>query len=228
MNHEHVSRTELSGHLGQKPELKRLEDGTPYVRFSLATSDRYTTASGDIRVRTEWHQATAWGTTAESLAAENLKKGDAVTAVGYLRINSYTANNVRHRVTEIEICGLAKGLEKSHARNAAFLVGVVREEPNTKTLENGTVLTTVSLATKTVVNGKEREDWHSITAWGKTAEAAAREIKAGDTLSVNGPLRHRSVPGENGLERKLSAVEIAKFQVLDRALERPRAQGISL
>jgi single stranded DNA-binding protein len=222
MTREHVSNADLVGHLGQKPELSKLEDGTPYIKLSLATSERYTDRSGDIRERTEWHRATAWGPVAEKLAATNLDKGDSVTIAGTLRINSYAANGVQHRVSEIEIREAQKNLENVPSRNESRLVGVVREEPKVKHLESGTTLTTISLATKTIVNGKEREDWHSITAWGKTAEAAAREVNVGDTVAINGPLRHRSVPGENGQERKLSAIETSKFQVLERALDRSK------
>lgn len=228
MTREHVSRADLAGNLGQAPEIGHLENGTAFVRLTLATSERYTDRGGEIRERTEWHRATAWGPVAEQLAAKNLDKGDSVSISGTVRINSYAANGVQHRVNEIEIADAQKNIERVPPRNDTRLVGVVREEPKTKQLDNGVTLTTISLATKTVVNGKEREDWHSITAWGKTAEAAAREIKAGDTLSVNGPMRHRSVPGDNGLERKLSAIEIAKFQVLDRVHERRHAQGLTL
>jgi single stranded DNA-binding protein len=222
MTREHVSSADLVGHLGQTPELSKLEDGTPYIKLSLATSERYTDRSGDIRERTEWHRATAWGSVAEKLAAASLDKGDSVTVAGTVRINSYAANGVQHRVSEIEIREAQKNLESVPSRNESRLVGVVREEPKIKRLESGTILTTISLATKTIVNGKEREDWHSVTAWGKTAEAAAREVKVGDTVAINGPLRHRGVPGDNGQERKLSAIEISKFQVLERALERSK------
>lgn len=230
MNRQHISKAELVGHLGQAPDVGRLEDGTPFVRMTIATSERYTDKGGEIRERTEWHRATAWGPVADKLAGQGLDKGDSVTITGNLRINSYEANGVQHRINEIEVSDAQKNLDKAAPRNEMRLVGVVREEPKTRTLESGAVITTISLATKTTVHGKEREDWHSITAWAATAAAAAREIKAGDTLSVNGPLRHRSVPGENGNERKLSAIEVAKFQVLDRAQERRRSlgQGMSI
>jgi single stranded DNA-binding protein len=227
-NRQHVSRAELVGNLGQAPEAGRLENGIAYVRLSLATSEVYTDRSGEIRQRTEWHRATAWGPVADEIAAQGLAKGDSLTLRGSLRINSYEANGVSHRVSEMEISEAHKNREHALSRNETRLVGVVREEPKTKQVEDGGTLTTISLATKTVVNGKEREDWHSVTAWGKTAEAAAREIKAGDTLSINGPLRHRSVPGEDGQARKLSAIEVAKFQVLERVQERRRSPGIGL
>ncbi len=55
--------------------------------------------------------------------------------------------------------------------------------------------------------------------WGKIAEAA-RDINAGDSISVNGSIRHRSVPGPEGQERKLSAIDCRQFQVLERSVDR--------
>ena len=54
--------------------------------------------------------------------------------------------------------------------------------------------------------------------WGKTAEAA-RDIKAGDTIAINGSLRHRTV-GDDGQERKLSAIDCRQFQVLERSQQK--------
>ena len=89
-------------------------------------------------------------------------------------------------------------------------------------------MTLLSVATTTVVNGRDREDWHSITLWGKTAEAA-RDIKAGDTIAINGSLRHRTV-GDDGQERKLSAIDCRQFEVLERSQQKdkdglPRARS---
>jgi single-strand DNA-binding protein len=228
MSREHVSKADLIGNLGQDPEKGTLENGTPFMRFTIATSQQFTDGGGKIHERTEWHRATAWGPVAEQLAAKKFEKGDSVSVSGSLRIDSYTANGVQHRINVIEIDQADKNIDRTPSRNESRLVGVVREEPKTKRLENGGTLTTLSLATKTVVNGKEREDWHSITAWGPIATAAAKEVHVGDTVSINGTLRHRSVPGENGAERKLSAIEVAKFQVLDRNQERRRSQGLGL
>jgi single-strand DNA-binding protein len=213
-NREHLNAVEIVGRLGQAPELKRTEDGTPYVRLSIATAERFTDRGGEIRERTEWHNGVAWGKAAEDIAQE-LKKGDSVALSGSLRINSYEKDGAKNRVTEINVAEAKKNLDNAPSKNETRLVGVVREEPKTRDLSDGRAMTTLSVATKSVVNGREREDWHSVTLWGKTAEAA-REIKAGDTIAINGSLRHRTI-GDEGKERKLSAIECQKFQVLERA-----------
>jgi single-strand DNA-binding protein len=220
MNREHVSTAELVGRLGQKPELKHLENGTPYVQLSVATSERYTDGAGAIKEKTEWHRGVAWGELAETIA-KSFDKGDSVVLSGAMRINSYEHDGTKDRTTDIHVDSLTKNMTNEKSKNQVRLVGVVREDPKAKTLDNGTAMTLVSIETKSVVNGKERNDWHSITMWQKAAEAA-RDIKAGDLVSVNGSLRHRSITTE-GQERKLSAIDGRQFQVLERAQDRAKA-----
>jgi single-strand DNA-binding protein len=221
---ENVNAAEIIGRLGQAPELKHTEDGKPYVKLSIATFERFTDRAGGIREKTEWHNATAWGTTAEEIAA-GFKKGDSIAVSGALRINSYEKDGVKNRVTEITVQQAHQNIENRPSKNETRLVGVVREDAKAREVGEGKSMTVLSVATKTIANGREREDWHSVTAWGKTAEAA-RDIKAGDTIAINGSLRHRSIPGEEGRERKVSAIECQKFQVLERAPDRAVAPQI--
>ena len=131
-------------------------------------------------------------------------------------------------VSELQVQDARKQMDglDSQPMNSARLVGVVREEPKTRQLESGGQLTTLSVATRTMGGkdgSREHEDWHSVALWGKTAQAA-RDIKVGDTIAINGSLRHRAVPGEGGGERKLSVIDGQKFQVLERALDRQVAR----
>jgi single-strand DNA-binding protein len=212
---EHVNTVEMVGRLGQAPELKHTDDGTPYVRLSLATSERYTDRGGEIRERTEWHGGVAWGKAAEEIT-QQLHKGDSVALTASLRINSYEKDGVKNRTTELNVIEARKNADRFVSKNEARLVGVVREEPRTREVGEGRALTVVSVATKTVVNGREREDWHIVNLWGKNAEAA-RDIKAGDTVAINGSLRHRTIAAEDGAGRKVSAIEAQRFQILERA-----------
>jgi single-strand DNA-binding protein len=218
MNREHISQAELVGRLGQKPELEETGEGTKYAKLNIATSERYTDRGGIIREVTEWTRAVAWGDIAEGIVAR-FDKGDSVALAGAMRINSYEKDGAKNRTIELHVDSAEPNADKTLSKNQARIVGVVRSAEG-KTLESGTPMTVLSVGTTTTQNGKDREDWHSVTMWGKTAEAAAREISVGDTIAVNGSVRHRSVPGPEGVERRLSAVEGRQFQVLERSRER--------
>jgi single-strand DNA-binding protein len=212
-SHDHVNTTEIVGRLGRDPELQKTGDGTPYVKLSIATSEQIGRGE-QSREKVEWHRATAWGKAAEEIAGQ-FKKGDSIAVSGTLRINSYEKEGNKNRVTEVTIEQARKNLDNAPSKNETRLVGVVREDPKVHELRGGKSMTTISIATTTTANGKARDDWHSVTAWGNTG-VAAREIKAGDTIEVNGAIRHRMV-GEEGAKRKLSAIECQRFQVLERA-----------
>jgi single-strand DNA-binding protein len=218
MNRPHVSQAELVGRLGQKPELEETGEGVKYAKLNIATSERYTDRGGAIVEKTEWTRAVAWGPLAEQIAGR-FDKGDSVTLAGSMRINSYEKDGAKNRIIELHVDSAEPNPDKTISRNDARLVGVVRSA-ETKHLDSGTPMTVLSIGTTTSQNGKDREDWHSVTLWGKTAEAGAKEIAVGDTISVNGSVRHRAVPGPEGVERRLSAVDGRQFQVLERNRDR--------
>ena len=221
MNREHISTATLVGRLGQDPELGETTDGVKYARLNVATSERYTDRGGTIRESTQWTRAIAWGDLAEKVAAD-FDKGKAVSLVGALRVNSYEKDGAKNRVLELHIDSAAPAAHPNNSMNEAQLLGVVRSIEQ-KEVGEGKTLTVASLATTTTQNGKQREDWHNVTFWGKTGELAAKEITVGDTVSINGALRHKSIEGPDGVERRLSAVECRQFHVLDRTHEREKA-----
>jgi single-strand DNA-binding protein len=226
MNRDHISSAELVGRLGQDPNLQHTEGGLAYTRLSLATSETFTSRTGEIHDRTEWHNAVAWGEKAEEIA-KAFSKGDSVVLSGTLRVNSYEKDGAKSRVTELHVEDAQPNRDNQPSQNVARLLGEIREPPSSKTLDSGVQMTTLSLATKTMVDGRdgprEREDWHRVTLWGKAAEAA-RDINPGDTVAINGALRHRTVPGDDGQERKLSAIDCQRFQVLEHAMDRGARQ----
>ncbi|HEY0870868.1 MAG TPA: single-stranded DNA-binding protein [Acidothermaceae bacterium] len=223
MNREHISQAELAGRLGQKPELDQTSGGVTFARLNIATSERYTDRSGEIREKTEWTRAVAWGDLAESIA-NRFDKGSPIVLAGAMRVNSYEKDGAKNRVLELHVDSAEPNLEAGTCRNEARLVGAVRSVES-KTLDSGTAMTVLSVGTTTKQNGKDREDWHSVTLWGRTAESGAKQIAVGDLISVNGSIRHRSVPGADGIERRLSAIDGRQFQVLERAKERDHDQA---
>jgi single-strand DNA-binding protein len=83
-----VNKVILVGNLGKDPEMKYTPQGTAVAKFSVATGDRYKDKDGNWQDRTEWHNVTAWGRTAE-IATEYLKKGRQVYIEGSLRTHSW-------------------------------------------------------------------------------------------------------------------------------------------
>ena len=217
-NVEHLNSFEMVGRLGDDPALRQTQAGV-YVRLSLATSERFTDREGKAREKTEWHHGIARGAVAEEIA-QSFKKGDALKLAGTLHISGYEKNGAKNRVTDLAVETVIKDLDDATAKNEVRLVGLVHDNPRVRELAEGKKFVTLSVATDIpgTAGARGREDWHTVNLWGRTADAAG-DIKAGDVLAITGLLRHRAIPGEGGKERKLSAIECQKFQVLERAQE---------
>ena len=82
------NRVQLIGHLGMNPEIKSLESGKKFAKFSIATNDMYKNAKGEKITETEWHNVVAWNKTAE-LAEMFLEKGKEVAIEGKLTTRSW-------------------------------------------------------------------------------------------------------------------------------------------
>jgi len=81
--------------------------------------------------------------------------------------------------------------------NKVMLIGTLGKDPETRTLESGTVVTTFPLATNNSYkdkNGDEQKDtqWHNIEAWGKTAEILDKFLKSGNNVYIEGSLKTQS------------------------------------
>lgn len=55
-----LNKVILIGNVGRQPEVRVLETGSKMARFTLATNEKYRTASGSEAVHTEWHNIVAW------------------------------------------------------------------------------------------------------------------------------------------------------------------------
>ena len=75
------NRVQLTGNLGNNPEIKVFENGNKLAKFSMATKEEYVTKSGDKNSDTQWHFVCAWGKVAEQIETE-FKKGSFVSIEG--------------------------------------------------------------------------------------------------------------------------------------------------
>lgn len=82
------NRVTLLGHLGKDAELKAFPSGHGYLTFSMATSSRYTSKSGESVASVQWHNVMYAGKNADKIQ-ELLKKGAPVLVEGKIEYREY-------------------------------------------------------------------------------------------------------------------------------------------
>lgn len=91
----------LIGRLGQDPEVKTLDKGNKFAKFSLATSDSFTTKDGNRQEQTQWHNIVVWGNLA-GICEKYLKKGKEIAIDGRLTYRTWEdKNGTKHTSSEI-------------------------------------------------------------------------------------------------------------------------------
>src|SRR5581483_6072517 len=82
--------------------------------------------------------------------------------------------------------------------NKVILLGRLGKEPESRTLESGTMVVNFTIATSEVykdrVTGERKEvtDWHNVVLWRGLAETASKYLHKGDQVYIEGKMRTRS------------------------------------
>ncbi len=97
-----LNRVQLIGHLGQDPETKYTATGTARTTFSVATSQRWKDADGQVQEATEWSRCVAWGALAE-VCAQYVTKGSHVYVSGRLHTLRWQEAETGERHARVEI-----------------------------------------------------------------------------------------------------------------------------
>jgi len=79
----------LIGNLGNDPDMRYSANGSPLLRFNVASNFRTRTPEGEYQDKTEWVRVTVTGNRAESLS-QYLKKGSRVYVEGRLEARPWT------------------------------------------------------------------------------------------------------------------------------------------
>lgn len=96
-----VNKVILLGRLGQDPELKYTNSGTPLCTMSIATSEVWKDQQGQKQEKTEWHRVVVWGKQAEN-CNQYLSKGSLVYVEGKNETRSWEdKNNVKRYSTQV-------------------------------------------------------------------------------------------------------------------------------
>ena len=94
--------------------------------------------------------------------------------------------------------------------NIVALQGRLAADPEQRTTQNGTTVTSFSLAVQRNVKGSDGEygtDWIDCVAWKGTAEFICKYFQKGQLMAVNGTLQTRSYE-KDGVKRKATQVVV--------------------
>lgn len=95
--------------------------------------------------------------------------------------------------------------------NVVALQGRLAADPEQRTTQNGTAVTSFSLAVQRNVKGSDGEystDWIDCVAWKGTAEFICKYFQKGQLMAVNGTLQTRSYEDKQGIKRKATEVVV--------------------
>lgn len=100
-----LNKVMLIGNVGADPEVRYWDGGgnsqSKVASIRLATTEKYTSRTGESKENTEWHSITAWRNLAD-LAEKYIKKGSQIYVEGRLRTREYTdQSGVKKYRTEI-------------------------------------------------------------------------------------------------------------------------------
>ena len=107
----------------------------------------------------------------------------------------------------------------SSIKNHVQLIGNVGQEPQVTNLESGKKVARFSLATNENYKNDKGEkvqstDWHTVVAWGKTAEIVEKFVGKGKEIGVSGKLKTRTYTTDDGNERYVIEVEAREILLL--------------
>jgi single-strand DNA-binding protein len=103
--------------------------------------------------------------------------------------------------------------------NRVQLIGRLGIDPEVRSLDNGRKMARFSIATDesykdNAGNKVENTQWHNIVAWGPQAEYAAKFLKKGQLIALEGKLVSGSYTDKEGQKRYTTDVHAAEFMIL--------------
>jgi single-strand DNA-binding protein len=107
--------------------------------------------------------------------------------------------------------------------NKAIIVGNLGQDPEKRSMSDGTAVTTLSIATsdkfkdKQTGQLKEITEWHRVVLFGRIAEVAAEYTSKGSKVYIEGKMKTRKWQDQQGVDRYTTEVVVSgggQFQLL--------------
>ena len=102
-----LNKVMLIGNVGDDPEVRYFDQtggnpqGRKVARFSVATSERYRDANGNVQESTQWHTVVVWGAQAD-FVEKYVRKGSQLYVEGKLQNRSWTdQSGAKRYATEV-------------------------------------------------------------------------------------------------------------------------------
>ena len=113
--------------------------------------------------------------------------------------------------------------------NKVTLIGNVGNDPEYKTLQDGTTVVKFNIATTESYRLKNGEiqshtDWHTIIAWRGLAAFANQYIHKGSLLYVEGKLRNRQYEDKDSVKKYVTEIVAEQILLLDKKEKLPERE----
>jgi len=96
-----LNKVTLIGHLGRKPEVRKVKEDLSVSHVAIATTEMYRDVNGKVQSQTDWHNLVLWGKLS-AIAEKYLDKGNLVYIEGRLKNRSYQdKSGCRKMVSEV-------------------------------------------------------------------------------------------------------------------------------
>jgi len=107
----------------------------------------------------------------------------------------------------------------NNLRNRVLLIGNLGQDPEIKTLESGKKVVNFTLATNDAYKNNdgqkvEETTWHNIVAWNGLAERAAKYLKKGGEVAIDGRIVYRSYEDKKGITKYVTEIVLNEMLLL--------------
>ncbi|KLT48593.1 single-stranded DNA-binding protein [Pasteurella multocida] len=105
--------------------------------------------------------------------------------------------------------------------NKVIIVGNLGNDPDVRTMQNGDLVASISVATseswidKNTNERREVTEWHRIVFYRRQAEICGQYLKKGSKVYVEGRLKTRKWQDQNGQDRYTTEIQGDVLQMLD-------------
>jgi single-strand DNA-binding protein len=103
--------------------------------------------------------------------------------------------------------------------NKVNLIGNLGFDPEVREIAKGRKVARMSIATNESYRNASGErvtdtQWHTVVAWGSTAENVEKVLRKGMPIALEGRLVHRSYEAKDGTKRYVTEVVLSGFKLL--------------